>query len=185
MNCIQLVGRLVNDVSFTTDRDGTPRCNFTIAVERLTKRNRGRNMTADFFDCTAFNRTAEATGNYQRDYNGYRKGDTISVIGRCEIDVYTDKNGQPVRRCQVIANELSCIVRKNPAPQQQASGQGYAPAPGGYQPPEYQACVYNGPGTYAGTQPAYPNPQGGQPMPGMGTAPVYGNGYYAGNGYSG
>ena len=164
MNSIQLVGRLVKDAVFTTDQDGSLRCNFTLAVDRLTKRNNGRDMTSDFFDCTAFRKTAEAAGNYQRQYNGYRKGDVVSLTGRGEFDNYKDKNGQTVRRFQVIANELSCVFRKNP-PVQQDGQQGYgAPAPV-YQAPVYQASVYSGPGVYNVPQQGYPNMPNGQTYP--------------------
>ena len=175
MNSIQLVGRLVKDAVFTTDQDGSLRCNFTLAVDRLTKRNNGKDMTSDFFDCTAFRKTAEAAGNYQRQYNGYRKGDIVSVNGRGEFDTYTDRNGQTVRRFQVIAGELSCVFRKNP-PAQQENMQGYAQAPT-YQAPVYQASVYNGPGVYQGPQQAYPNMQNGQQVYNAGPAPAPGSGY--------
>lgn len=143
MNSIQLAGRLVNDVTFTQNQDGSLRCNYTVAVDRPVKRTNGKQMTADFFDCTAFGNVAKAANTYQQQYNGYRKGDYVTVCGRGEFDVYQDRRtGQTVRRFQVVVNEHSCVSRKNPAPQQGGS----------YTPPEYQAPVYEAPGQQYGQQ---------------------------------
>ena len=87
MNLITLKGRLVRDPEFFTE--GTPRVNFTIAVDRRTTRDGDK---ADFFRCVAWDGDKVKTASAIRDY--FVKGKPITITGRMENDPYTDKEGR-------------------------------------------------------------------------------------------
>jgi len=87
MNDIKLMGRLVRDPEFFTE--GTPRVNFTIAVDRRSTRDGDK---ADFFRCVAWDGEKVKTASQIRDY--FKKGKPIILYGRMENDPFTDKEGR-------------------------------------------------------------------------------------------
>lgn len=87
MNLITLKGRLVRDPEFFNE--GTPRVNFTIAVDRRTTRDGDK---ADFFRCVAWDGDKVKTASAIKDY--FVKGKPITISGRMENDPYTDKDGR-------------------------------------------------------------------------------------------
>lgn len=87
MNDIKLMGRLVRDPEFFTE--GTPRVNFTIAVDRRSMKEGDK---ADFFRCVAWDGEKVKTATQIKDY--FVKGKPIIVYGRMENDPYTDKEGR-------------------------------------------------------------------------------------------
>lgn len=85
MNTIILTGRLVRDPEFFNE--GTPRVNFTIAVDRRSTKNGDK---ADFFRCVAWDGDKVKTASQIKDY--FSKGKPITISGRMENDPYTDKD---------------------------------------------------------------------------------------------
>lgn len=83
MNKIIIKGRLVRDPELKAGGTGTEYCKFTVAVDR----RGGKEKIADFFDCTAFGKTAAAINQYMT------KGREILVEGRMESST-SDKDGQ-------------------------------------------------------------------------------------------
>lgn len=90
MNLVVLMGRLVRDPE-TKDANGTQLCKFSIAVDRL----KGE---ADFFNCTAFNKTAEFIGKH------FVKGQRILISGRIQNSTYTKKDGSKGYSTDIIVN---------------------------------------------------------------------------------
>ena len=74
MNCIQLMGRLTKDPELKTS-GSTTYCRFSLAVPR----GFGKDKITDFFNCTAFGKTAEAISGY------VKKGEQLAVQGRMEF----------------------------------------------------------------------------------------------------
>lgn len=83
MNELTLIGRLTRDPEYF--EEGTPRTNFTIAVDRRGTKNGDK---TDFFRCVAWDKTAIQIKDY------FSKGKPIFVKGPFENDPYTDKDGR-------------------------------------------------------------------------------------------
>ena len=77
MNCIQILGRLTKDPELAHGGNNVVYCRFSVAVPR----GYGKDKVTDFFNCTAFGKTAEAINEY------VRKGEQICVQGRMEFTV--------------------------------------------------------------------------------------------------
>lgn len=82
MNYINIMGNLTKDphISYTTD--GKAVCKFTVAVNHPWKRDH-----TDFFNCVAFNKTAEIIGQH------FGKGKQIIVAGSIHQRVYDHGDG--------------------------------------------------------------------------------------------
>lgn len=93
MNQVILCGRLTREPEMKSTST-TSICRFGLAVDR-----RGKKDEADFFNCTAFGKTAESLGNY------CHKGTKILISGRIQIDSYTAHDGQKKTATQIVANE--------------------------------------------------------------------------------
>ena len=74
MNLIVLSGNITKDIIVNQTSAGKPVCNFSIAVNRKYKTQDGEKIT-DFFDCTAFGKTADFLGQY------LEKGCKVIVTG--------------------------------------------------------------------------------------------------------
>ncbi|MGI6349653.1 MAG: single-stranded DNA-binding protein [Eubacteriales bacterium] len=83
MNIIAIKGRLTRDPEQKQTQTGTSVAKFTVAVNRRFDKDK----TADFFNCTAFGKTADFVIKY------FNKGQEIVLSGRIENDKYQDKNG--------------------------------------------------------------------------------------------
>lgn len=92
MNNIQLIGRLTKTPELQTSKT-TDYCRFSIAVDRV-----GQKDTTDFFNCTAFGKTAEVICDY------VKKGNQIGVSGSLETS-QKDK----VTYYNVIVNRVTLI----------------------------------------------------------------------------
>lgn len=98
MNKISLNGRMASDVDY---RDGEkPIARFTVAVNRIGKDE------ADFIRCVAFGKTAEFVCNY------LKRGQEICVIGRLQINSYTDKDGNKTSSADVIVSSHEFCGKK-------------------------------------------------------------------------
>lgn len=72
MNVAFILGRLTRDPVIKASQSGMTIARFTLAVNRLNKK--GQNQEADFINCVAFGKTAEAIGNYV--YKGQQKAES-------------------------------------------------------------------------------------------------------------
>ena len=92
MNSIQLIGRLTKTPELQASKN-TNYCRFSIAVDRV-----GQKDTTDFFNCTAFGKTAEVICDY------VKKGNQIGISGSLETS-QKDK----VTYYNVIVNRVTLI----------------------------------------------------------------------------
>lgn len=97
-NEVVMNGRLTRDPECKNLPNGNLVVKISLAVERRFKDANGNRVT-DFFDWTAFGRTAEFIAKF------WHKGDGVVVSGTAQNDNYTDKNGNKVYRNSFIVNE--------------------------------------------------------------------------------
>jgi len=121
MNKVILLGNLTRDPEIRyTQSNNTAIARFTIAVSRRFKRD-GEPET-DFFNCTAFGKTAEFVENYMH------KGSKAALSGRVQNDNYTNKNGEKVYSTQIIVDEIEFAERKqSDAPPVSDDGDDFVP----------------------------------------------------------
>lgn len=108
MNTIMLKGRLTRDPEVRYTQNNAAVTQITMAVDRYTKA--GEEKVADFIDCVSFGSTAEFIGKY------FKKGQEILVIGRLQIDSYTDKDGNTRRKTNVIISQVEFCGSKAETP---------------------------------------------------------------------
>ena len=84
MNCIIIKGRLTRDPELKTSSGGIEFCQFTVAVDRRTGKDKEKK--SDFFNCTAFGNTGVAISKYMA------KGREILINGRMESNSF-EKDG--------------------------------------------------------------------------------------------
>ena len=123
MNKVILMGRLTRDpeVRYSQGASQTSVARFSVAVDRRFKRE--GEPDADFFNCTAFGKTAEFVERY------LHKGTKIVLSGRIQNDNYTNKDGQMVYSVRVMVDEVEFAESKNASG---GNGGGYNNNAGGY-----------------------------------------------------
>ena len=124
INTVAMTGRLTCDPDMKYTQSGMPITTFRIAVDRGRKDEDG-NMLSDFFNCVAFQKTAEMVAEY------FDKGDPIGIEGRLQVDTW-EKDGQKRSAVKVIANRVEGLESRaeregaggmKPAPQQRPAPQ--------------------------------------------------------------
>ena len=100
MNLVILTGNLVRDPEKTYTNSGMAVTRFTIAVNRITRKEGGDD--ADFPRITAFDKQAELVDKY------LRKGSKVGVEGRLQTGKY-EKDGKTVYTTDVIANRVEFL----------------------------------------------------------------------------
>ena len=106
MNNIQLVGRLTRDPELNyTPGNGLAIVKFTLAVNRP-RFNKDKPQEADFINCVMFGKRAETIANY------VQKGHRFGVIGRLQINKYTDKDGNNRWSSDVIISDFEFMQDK-------------------------------------------------------------------------
>ena len=104
MNKVILTGRIANDLEIRSTTTGKSICEFRLATNRPV--NRDGEKVADFVSCRVWNKSAENLVKYQT------KGNLIAVIGRIQIDSYTDKDGNKRYNNYVLVEDLEYLERK-------------------------------------------------------------------------
>ena len=131
MNKALLCGRLTRDPDVRYGDNQKAVARFSLAVDR--KFTREGDPTADFFNCTAFGKSAEFVEKY------LQKGTKMIVIGHIQNDTYTNKDGQTVYSVQIIVDEMEFAESKRSsegssqqaAPQAESSSGGFMNIPAG------------------------------------------------------
>ena len=103
MNKCFLIGRLVRDPEARVTGSGISVTSFTIAVDRIRKRE-GQDGVTDYIRVTAWRRLAEICGQY------LKKGKLICIEGRLQFDSYM-KDNQSIERAEVIADNMQMLDR--------------------------------------------------------------------------
>ena len=98
MNKVILMGRLTRDPEISSSTSGTTFARFSIAVDR--KFSREGEPEADFFNCSAFGKTAEFIER------NIHKGTKILVSGRLQNNNYTNKEGQKIYDVRVVVEDV-------------------------------------------------------------------------------
>ena len=129
MNKAILMGRLTRDpeVRYSQSDSNMAIAKFSLAVDRRYKKQ-GDEVTADFFNCTAFGKQGEFVEKY------LKKGTKIVVTGRIQNDNYTNKDGQKVYSVQIMVEEIEFAESKAAGQSQQNDsmpGDGFMNIPDG------------------------------------------------------
>ena len=104
MNRVILMGRLTRDPEVRYGANEMAIARFSIAVDRRFKRE--GQPEADFFNCTAFRKTAEFIEKY------LKKGTKVVVEGQVQNDNYTNKDGQKVYGTRIMINSIEFAESK-------------------------------------------------------------------------
>ena len=117
MNKAILMGRLTRDpeIRYSQGDNSMAIAKFSLAVDRRYKKQ-GDEVTADFFNCTAFGKLAEIVEKY------VIKGSKVLITGRIQNDNYTNKDGQKVYGIKIMVDELEFAESK--ANREQGTQQG-------------------------------------------------------------
>lgn len=108
MNFVAMMGRLSKDPE-TKQTNTVNLCRFSIAVDR-----RGKKDEADFFNCTAFGKTADFISQY------FKKGQRILLSGRIQNDNYTASDGSKRYATTIIVEQAEfCESKKTDQPKQE------------------------------------------------------------------
>lgn len=113
MNQVVLTGRLVSDPVSRKIGDSRKVANFSIAVEDRTGPNT-KEKSVSFIDICAWGKTADII------LENFAKGSMLAIAGYLKQDSYTDRNGNEVKKVQIVANEILNIPRKSNSPSQQS-----------------------------------------------------------------
>lgn len=105
INSCVLMGRLTHDPEKRYTADNTPVTSFSIAVNRDKDRS-------DFFDCTAWRKTADFVSTY------FAKGDHDRIRGRTRTAIGRIKTATPARSTEIVADEVSFCGGKKDKPDQ-------------------------------------------------------------------
>lgn len=104
LNNVSLVGRPTKELELKIIGEGTPVCNFTLAVNRPYKNKDGENE-ADFIQCQAWKRQAEFLGTY------VKKGHLIAITGAINTRTY-EKDGVTKYVTEVNVNSVQSLEKK-------------------------------------------------------------------------
>lgn len=104
MNKAILTGRIATNLELKQTSTGKNICEFRLATNRPT--NRDGERVADFINCRVWNKPAENLVKYQT------KGNLIAVIGRMQVDIYQDKEGNNRYNNYLLVEELEFLEKK-------------------------------------------------------------------------
>ena len=117
MNKVILLGNLTRDpeIRYSQGEKQIAVARFSLAVNRRFAKDGETNT--DFFNCTAFGKTAEFIEKY------FRQGSRMSLVGRIENNNYTNKNGEKVYSVQIMVEEVEFAERKSSQSNNQTQNQ--------------------------------------------------------------
>lgn len=105
MNKVILMGRLTRDVEVRYSQSGTAFARVGIAVERPFSKDKA----ADFFNLTAFGKTAEFMGKY------LSRGERVLINGRLQTSTYEGKDGIKRTNTDIIVDNVEFADTKKKA----------------------------------------------------------------------
>lgn len=103
-NCI-FVGRIAQDPEVKTTQSGVTIANFSVAVDRAY--SKGDEKKCDFIPVVTFNKTAEFVEKW------FKKGTSVHVTGRLEIEPYTDKDGNKKYSYKIVSSDVGFAGSKS------------------------------------------------------------------------
>ena len=132
VNRVFLIGNLTREPELRHLPNGTPLCEFGMAINRKWKGKDGQDQDETcFVECQIWARRGEVLAQY------FHKGDPIYIEGRLKYDAWENKEGQKRSKLCVVAENFEFLNsgggRKNAAPRApQAPAE--SPAGGEYAP---------------------------------------------------
>ena len=105
LNNVSLVGRLTKNPEVRTIGDDTTVCNFTLAVNRPFKDEKGEKV-ADFIQCQAWKQQADFIGKY------LVKGQLVAVTGSIHTRTYEKADQTTAYVTEVNVNQIQSLERK-------------------------------------------------------------------------
>lgn len=124
-NQVIIGGKLTKDPELKQTASGLSTTTFTVAVNRKGQQN--GEQKADFFNVTAWRKTAEVVCQY------FRKGSTICVTGTLQNRSWEGNDGQKHFVTEIVANNVDFVDSKAESP---ASGNSGGYIPGAYSKPQ-------------------------------------------------
>lgn len=106
LNQCVLIGRLTEDPELRYTNEGTPVCNFNLAVERDFTNKDGDKET-DFIDVVAWRKTGETSAQY------LNKGRLVAVTGRIQIRKNKGKQSRTYINPEIVANKIKFLDGNN------------------------------------------------------------------------
>ena len=94
-----IIGNLVRDLELKKTNTGKSVVKFTIAVNDF-------NGNANYFDCVAWNKTAEFINSYAS------KGNKVCVEGRLSQRTYDNSEGKKVNVIEIVADQVELLTPK-------------------------------------------------------------------------
>lgn len=116
---VTVAGNLVRDPAMKYLANGTPLCEFGIAVNEKWNEGGEKKERVSYFDVTCFGKTAEVAAQY------LTKGKPVALEGKLQQDRWETQDGQKRSKIQVIANRIHFLP----------DGKGGAGGPGDEQTP--------------------------------------------------
>lgn len=95
MNIVIISGNLARDPELRYTPDGVAVTNFAVAVNHPYNRDK-----VDFFECTAWRKTAEFVAKY------LEKGRSVTIKGEIHFETYEDKGGNNRRSTKVTVDSI-------------------------------------------------------------------------------
>lgn len=102
LNKVILGGRMARDPEVKETQNGKKVASFCVAVNRM-----GEKGESDFFNVTAWNKTAELVAGY------FHKGSSIALCGRIQTRKYKDKEGKDRTATDIVADEVYFVDSRN------------------------------------------------------------------------
>ena len=100
LNSILIEGNLVRDPELSYTAKGTAVCKFSVACNRFFKQDDETQKEVSFFDISCWTRLAEVCSEY------LKKGRGVRVVGRLKQDRWTDADGKPRSRIEIVAEHV-------------------------------------------------------------------------------
>lgn len=116
-NKVILAGNLCKDPEIRYTQSSQAICNFSMAINNGKDKN-GTERPADFFDCEAWEKTAELISEY------LKKGSSCLIEGRLKQDRWEDEHGNKRSRVKVVVQNIQFLGKKDDG----GSGSGNADA---------------------------------------------------------
>ena len=99
MNTIILIGRLTRTVDIRNTSTGKKIAEFSLAVNK-------NKETTFFFNCTAWEKTAELLQNYTV------KGDKVGIEGELQSEKYTKKDGTIATKTFILVTQVELLAER-------------------------------------------------------------------------
>lgn len=105
INRVVLTGRLTKDLELRQTQSGKSTVSFSLAVDRAFRKD--GQPEADFINCVAWNRQAEAMAQY------LHRGSLIGVDGRLQTRNYENQQGQRVYITEVFIDNFTFLETRD------------------------------------------------------------------------